>query len=828
MDGAIRRPTDEIERRKLPPESLRRRCDPAQFDGRDSAAEAAPEAGFIGQERAVRAIEFGLAVDRPGYNIFVTGLTGTGKTTLVRNYLERVVAEKSAAELGLPNLADWCYVYNVADPDRPKVLQLPAGEGRKLKTQMDGLVIALSAGLAQALGSDDYQAQRKALVEAGEAKQRDIFEAVARESQDAGFFFQIAQTGVILVPARDGRPLTGEEFSQLKPEERADLLERRAPLWQKVEAAVESVRVLERQSLDELASLEKRTAEFAISRPFHSLLDTSRNTEVLHYAEEIRGYTLANVALFVEPPKAETAPSPEATPPGNQRDRFLAYRVNVFVDNSRVKGPPVVIETHPTWTNLFGKIERRAFLGAYFSDHTMLKAGSLHHANGGYLVVGARELLVSPAAWDSLKRAIRNREVRLEDPAEAMGMFVPQGLRPEPIPLDIKVIVTGDDSLYHLVSRVDEDFWEIFKVKADFDYQIDSSPAYMAAYAGFVRSICASEQLRQFSPEGIARVVEEGSRMVADQAKLSGRFGFLKDLLIEADYWARRDNSEKVGPAHVRRAVDERVYRSSLVADHIRDMIADGTIMVDVDGGAIGQVNGLAVYDLGDVAFGRPSRITARTFAGRAGVVNIEREAKLSGSTHDKGVLILSGYLGWRYAQERPLGLVASVAFEQSYDGIDGDSASSTELYAILSSLAELPIDQSIAVTGSVNQRGQVQPIGGANEKIEGFFDICRAVGLTGRQGVMIPQRNVRNLMLRDDVVEAVGRGEFSIYAVDTIDEGLEVLTGVPAGDRQADGSYPPNTVHRLVDDRLRRLAESLQEFGAHRSEEQANPLSSA
>lgn len=813
MDGAINRRPGSIERWEVPVESLRRRCDPSVFAAAP-ATEASPTPTFIGQERAVKAIEFGLAVDRPGYNIFVTGLTGTGKTTLVRNYLERIVAEKTAAELGLPSLSDWCYVYDVAYPDRPMVLQLPAGEGQKLKAQMDGLVGTLRSSLAQALGSEEYQAQRKQIVEASEAKQRAVFDEVSRESLAAGFLFQVNQTGMMLIPARDGQPLSQEEIAKIGPQEREALLKRRAELSERVEAALEQVRALERQTAEEMAAVERRAAEFAISRPFNGLLTTSRHPEVLHYVEEIRAYTLENVALFVEPPKPEQVSDGEAPRLGNHRDPFLAYRVNVFVDNSRAKGPPVVIETNPNWANLFGKIERRAYMGAYFSDHTMLKAGALHHANGGYLVVAARELLANPAVWDTFKRAIRNREVRMEDPAEAMGMFVPQALRPRPMPLDVKVIVTGEDSVYHLLSRLDEDFWEIFKVKADFDYQIEASPEYVAAYAGFVRQICASERLRPFAPGGMARVVEEGSRMVADQQKLSGRFGFIKDLLIEADYWAGVEGSAHVEAAHVRRAADERSYRSSLVAERIRDMIADGTIMVDVDGGVVGQVNGLAVYDLGDIAFGRPSRITARTFVGRLGVVNVEREARLSGSTHDKGVLILSGYLGWQYAQERPLGLVASIAFEQSYDGVDGDSASSTELYAILSSIAELPLDQSIAVTGSVNQRGQVQPIGGANEKVEGFYDVCRAVGLTGRQGVVVPRRNVRNLMLREDVVDAISRGEFHVYAVDTIDDGLEILTGLPAGERLADGTYPPDTVHHLVDERLRRFSKGLERHG--------------
>ena len=814
MDGAVSRRPGSIDRWEVPIESLRRRCDPSQFAAA-AACEVSTTAGFIGQERAVRAIEFGLALDRPGYNIFVTGLTGTGKTTLVRSYLERIVAERTAAELGLPSLSDWCYVYDVADADRPTALRLNAGEGQKLKAQMDGLVVALRTSLVQALGSEEYQAQRKAIVEASEAKQRAVFDEISRESLAAGFLFQVTQTGMMLVPARNGQPLSQEELAKIKPADREALIKRRAELSERVETSLEQVRALERQTAEEVGSLERRAAEFAISRPFNTLLTTWREPEVLHYVEEIRAYTLENLALFFEQPKPEQAPEGEVPHLGNHRDQFLAYRVNVLVDRSRAKGVPVVIETNPNWSNLFGKIERRAYMGAYFSDHTMLKPGSLHHANGGYLVVGAKELLSSPGVWDAFKRAIRNREVRLEDPAEALGMFVPQGLRPHPVPLDVKVIVTGDDSIYHLLSRLDDDFWEIFKVKADFDYQIDASPEYEAAYCGFIRQICASERLRPFSPGGVARVVEEGSRMVADQKKLSARFGFLKDLLIEADYWAGSEGSAQVEAAHVRRAADERFYRSGLVADRIRDMISDGTLMVDVEGGVVGQVNGLAVYDLGDIAFGRPSRITARTFVGRAGVVNVEREAKLSGSTHDKGVLILSGYLGWRYAQERPLSLVASIAFEQSYDGVDGDSASSTELYAILSSIAELPLDQSIAVTGSVNQRGQVQPIGGANEKIEGFYDVCRAIGLTGRQGVVVPRRNVRNLMLREDVVDAIGRGEFHIYAVDTIDEGLEILTGLPAGERQADGTYPPDTVHHFVEARLKRFSEGLESHDA-------------
>ncbi len=799
----------------VPVERLRWPCDPDLFDF-ECTDDIAPLEGFIGQDRALRSIEFGLAVDRPGYNIFVTGLTGTGRTSVIKTYLQDVVARKGAAALGLPQLADWCYVYNVADPDRPRILTVPAGGGRRLQAQMTELVANLRTELTRAFGSEEYQARRKELVEAGQAQQRELFARLQREAEGAGFYFQVSNEGVALIPLRQGRPMTEETYAHLDPAEQAEIESRRAPLWEKVQATFEQARLLDRQIAEQVRGLEQRTAEFAIAKPFNNLLAENRVPDVLHYIEEIRAYTLAHLDLFARA-DAKPEPGPDAPAGMPSRDPFLAYRVNVFVDNSRSSGPPVIIETNPTWSNLFGRIERRAFMGAYFSDHTMVKPGSLCLANGGYLVVNARDLLANPGVWENLKRAIRNKESRTEDPAEAFGLLAPQGLRPQPFPLDVKVIVTGDNNIYHALSRYDEDFWEIFKVKADFDYQIERSREYAGAYAGFVCATCKQERLRPFSRAAVARVVEHGARLVADQHKLSTRFGVLKDVLIEADYWAGRDGAKRVGPEHVRRAIDERVYRSDLVAQRIRELIAEGTFMVDVSGAVTGQVNGLAVYDLGDIAFGRPSRITARTFMGRAGIVNIEREAHLSGNTHDKGVLILSGYLGWKYAQDKPLTLAASICFEQSYEGVDGDSASSTELYAILSSLADLPIKQGIAVTGSVNQKGEVQPIGGVNEKIEGYFDVCKASGLTGEQGVLIPRQNVRNLMLREDVVEAVAKGQFHVWAVGTVDEGLEVLTGVPAGERQADGTYPAGTVHCLVDQRLRALAEGLQSFGADR-----------
>ena len=485
-----------------------------------------------------------------------------------------------------------------------------------------------------------------------------------------------------------------------------------------------------------------------------------------------------------------------------QRNPFLPYEVNLVVDNSKVQSVPIVVESNPTWGNLFGRIERRAVMGTYLSDHTMLKAGSVHRANGGYLILNVRDALLNSGVWESLKRVIRNREARLEDPLESFGFLAPHALRPEPMPLNLKVIIMGDESVYRLLYTYDrEDLWELFKVKAEFDSQIDRNQENTEAYCNFICGTCQSEGLLHFDREGAAEVVEYGARLVADQHKLSSRFGQIKDLLIEADYWARKDRVSMVGRAHVKKALEERVFRHNLIEERIRNLISEGTLMVDLEGEVVGQVNGLSVYDLGDFSFGKPSRITVKTFAGAKGVFNIERETQLSGRIHNKGVLILSGYLGWKYAQDKPLSLSASLCFEQSYEGIEGDSASSTELYAVLCSLADLPLKQSIAVTGSVNQKG------------EGFFDLCRIRGFTGNQGVIIPHQNIRNVMLRQDMVDTVKEGAFHIYSVKTIDEGMEILTGVSAGERQPDGSYPKGTINYLVDNRLKELNESLRGY---------------
>ncbi|MEE8473462.1 MAG: ATP-binding protein [Dehalococcoidia bacterium] len=802
----------DIERYRVPVEKLRWRCDPLSFDF-DCTDELTPLREFVGQDRAIQALEFGLMVDKPGYNIFVTGLTGTGRASAIKAHLETIIAEKTKKKRGLgPD--DWCYVLNFTDPDRPHILQLPKGKGKALRGHLEELLDQLRGEIAKAFSSEEHEARRKEIGEESQVQNRQLYHGLETEAHEGGFALQPSPVGLLLVPLIENHPASQEEFLALDQKVRKSIETKRVGLMKRMESTLQTVQTLEKETAGKLRDLDKALAERVIAGPFGDIAAKYKGfPQVVQYLDDTRAHTLDNIGLFREQ-------EPQATPiPGapitRERDPFLAFKVNVFVDNHDAHGPPIIIETNPTWGNMFGKIERRPHLGAYFTDHTMLKAGSMSLANGGYLVLNARDVLTNTGVWEGLKRVVKNKELRLEDPFEQMGFMVPQGLKPQAIPTDVKVVIIGDQSLYQLLSVYDEDTWEIFKVKADFDYQIGRTKDNLLAYAAFICGCCRTEGLTHFDRSAVARVAEHGARLVADQEKLSARFGQIKDLIIEADYWSKKDARGRVYGEHVQRALEAKDFRSSLLADRIRELIAEGTLMVDVDGAAPGQVNGLAVHDMGDFSFGRPSRITARTFMGRAGVINIERESQLSGRTHDKGVLILSGYLGSKFAQDKPLSLSASLCFEQSYDGIDGDSASSTELYATLSSLADVPLRQDTAVTGSVNQKGEVQPIGGVNQKIEGFFDVCQAKGSTGKQGVLIPHQNVKNLMLRDDVVEAVSQGRFHIYAVQSIDQGIEVLSGVEAGEKNGGDSYPPGTINYLVDRRLRELAEGLKGFSA-------------
>ncbi|MBI3744012.1 MAG: AAA family ATPase [Chloroflexi bacterium] len=794
---------------EVPVASLRWRCDPKQFDFKCTDELRSTVREFIGQERAISAIEFGLGVNQPGYNIYVAGMPGTGRSTIIKAHLEEVVRQKQ--ERGdAPKPKDWCYIFNFADPDRPKIIGLPAGLGRQFKQGLEALYEHLRQSVAQAFSGEEYGNQRKAIGERNQEAQRLLFQQLDQEARKLGLIVQFSPMGVVVAPMKDGRAATQEEFQALPERTREQVEQRREAVLKRVETMLEQARAMDLQARLALVELDKRVAEFATKGPFDNAAKAfAEQADITEFLKELHTFAVEHIAIFrplQEEPGQDNADGVRLL---RERQMIQPFVVNVFVDNSHSGGPPIVLENNPTFSNLFGKIDRRFVMGAYVTDHTMLKAGAVHRANGGYLVVPMRQVLMNPLSWEALKRAIKDQRARPEDPTEVMGLVAPQTLRPEPMPLDIKVVATGDTTIYNLLAAYDEDFWQTFKVKADFDYQITRTPEHLNAYANYICRSCDDNNLLHFDPPAVAKVIEYAARTVDDQRKLSTRFGYVRDLLIEADFCARKDGATVVAARHVEKALEQKVFRSNLIAERITELIADGTFMVDVSGAVAGQVNGLAVYDVGDFAFGRPSRITARTFLGRGGVINIEREAKMSGRTHDKGVLILSGFLGSTYAQEQPLSVTASIAFEQSYEGIDGDSASSTEIYAILSSLSDVPIKQNIAVTGSVNQKGEVQAIGGVNQKIEGYYDVCRAIGLTGDQGVMIPKQNVQNLMLREDVVQAVAAGRFHIYSVGSIAEGLEILTGVEFGRRGADGKYPEDSINAKAMSRLREFAKA-------------------
>ena len=801
---------------EVPHDKLTWRCDLSYLPF-TCTAEMTPLEDFIGQDRAIRAIEFGLGVNKPGFNIFVTGLTGTGKTSIIKAFLKKATSAQAGANGDAPTPEDWCYVYNFADADRPQALKIRRGWAKVLKADMEQLVQNLLRAAKKMFESDDYAEQRKEMVEQLQKEQQGMMEALMREASANGFALRMTPSGIVLLPVKDGKPMQEAEYLALSEAEKKDLEERRGELEKKVESTLREGKKLEREIAEKLEAAEAQAADYLVRIPLAELKDKyGHYPKVLAYLDAVRDHILKNLGRFKgnEPASVMTplGPVPTGEPPG---DPFLPYRVNVFVDNSETVGPPIIVETNPTFHNLFGVVEKKPLVGGYVTDFTLIKAGSISRANGGYLVLYDRDVLFNSGVWEALQRVIKNRELRIEEPGTFFGFMPPQGLRPEPIPTDTKVIMIGDPYLYRSLASVDPDFRETFKVKADFNFEIDRTQENVTALACFISDYCNREGLHHFDTEAVARVIEQCARKVEDQYKLSTRFSDMVDLLIESNYWAEKENAELVSGRHVERAVVEKTFRLNLIEKHLQELIAEGTILVDVYDAVVGQVNGLAVFQMGDFTFGKPSRITAKTFMGRGGIINIERESKMSGRSHDKGVLILGGYLGGKYAQESPLSLASTVCFEQSYDGVDGDSASSTELYAILSSLADVPIKQGIAVTGSVNQNGEVQAIGGVNQKIEGHYDVCRLKGLNGSQGVMIPRANLRNLMLRPDVVEAVKTGEFRIYAVGTIDEGIEVLTGVSAGVRDAAGRYPEGTVNARVEQKLREYTERQKRIGA-------------
>lgn len=802
---------------RLTPDQVRRVCDPQSL-GCESTRDLPPTGGLIGQPRAVAALRFGLGMTDSHYHIFAAGLPGTGRVTAIRSFLEELARTR-------PTPDDWCYVFNFAQPDRPQALRLPAGRGRALVADMRRLLEAVQRQLPRVFESDAYTQRRDQILNELQRRRGEMLAALEQRARAEGFALQAMPGGLLLIPLLHGQPLSDEALAALPPEIRRRIDQRRQHLEEEVRVVLKELRNLERRAHERLHELDRQAVLSVVGDLIEDLVERYRDLPaVVRYLEAVREDLLQTWPQLRLP-----AEEPAMAPLGLhfwQRERVLRrYQVNLIVDNAEVQGAPVVMEIHPSYANLIGYVEREVVLGVPVTDFTLIRAGALHRANGGYLVLTAEDVLRQPGAWDGLKRTLRTNQITIEEVPDLFGLIgiVPRGLRPEPIPLEAKIILVGAPLTFYLLYWLDPDFRELFKVRADFALTMDRTPENERAYAQFAAMLCQKENLLPFDCTALAALVEHGSRLAEDQRKLSTHFGALADVMREADYWARQERVATVSRIHVRRALEEKIYRSNLIEERIQELIARGIILVDVSGAVVGQVNGLAVSTLADLTFGRPTRITATIGAGREGVIDIEREVRLGGPIHSKGVLILGGFLVDRFAQDKPLTLHARLVFEQSYEEVEGDSASSAELYALLSRLADVPIRQGLAVTGSVNQRGEVQAIGGVNEKIEGFFAACKAKGLTGDQGVIIPASNVDNLMLNEEVVDAVAQGRFHIYPVRTIEEGISLLTGLPAGRRLPDGTFEPETIFWRVDRRLRELARSLRAAAREEREGEGN-----
>lgn len=782
-----------MEAYRIDVDKLYKKCDPEIFEF-ETTEEVPPLEGILGQERAVRATDFGLRIKRFGYNIFFTGHTGTGKISYAREVIDAMAENEPVPD-------DWCYLYNFKNPGEPLALNLPAGMGSDFSRDIDNLLEELNEVIPKAFNTEEYERQKASLFKKFQDKRSALMEELNKVAQENNFMLKRTGTGYLTpVPLKEEKELSEEEYSQLPQEEREALEKKSTEVQLKSMEIVRKVQNEEKRLKEEFRELEHKTGLDALGHIIDELKEKyNAYPKVEHYLELLKEDVLENLSDFREDEEEKQMPFPWM----KRETTATKYVVNLVIDNKDMKGAPVVIESNPTYYNLVGRVEYENKLGMVSTDFTMIKGGAFHRANGGYLILQAKDLLLNFQSWEAFKRILKTQELRIETIAEQYSIIPMATLKPEPIPLNIKVIIIGNPYLYQILYRYDEDFRKLFKIKADFDIEMGRSLESMTKMANFISTHSKREGVRHFDRSGVARMVEYSSRLAEHQEKLCTCFNDIVELLCEADAWAEIENEEIVGAKQVDRAIREKIFRSDKYEKKLLELVEEGQLLFDFSGAKVGQVNGLAILDIGDFVFGKPSRITASTYLGRRGIVNIERESKMSGRIHDKGVLIISGYLGHKYAQEIPLTLSASLCFEQSYDGVEGDSASSAELYALLSSISEIPLKQGLAVTGSVNQKGEIQPVGGITRKIEGFFAACKIAGLTGEQGVLIPHQNQVNLMLEEEVLEAVREGKFHIYAVKSVEEGMEILTGVPAGQRGEDGIYPEGTINYLVKKKL-------------------------
>ena len=771
---------------------LRFYCDEGCLDF-ETTATVAPLEGMIGQERAVQAVEFGLHTKNPGYNIFISGMVGTGKFTYAKQAVRKLAKGQQVPE-------DWCYVNNFDDASLPLAINLPAGTGNIFCKEMEELLENLQNDVPKAFSSEDYERDKNVLMKEFQGKRGELLEEFAEKAEGLSVMPKWSTTGFMALPLVDGNPISPEEFEKLD-QEKKDIIETNMQAVHDLAMdVVRQVQHLEREVKEKVRELDSKVGMFVVGHLIDEMQEKYKdNAAVSKYLEAMRQSVAKNINDFKQAASAEEDGTMALFKKTAQEAMKEQYGVNLLVDNKNCEGAPVVIEINPNYYNLFGKVEYASRMGVVSTDFTMIKAGAFHLANGGYLIVDALDVLTKPGVWDAMKRVLKTKKLYIESLGEEYGLIAMASVKPQAIPVDVKVVILGSSHIYHLLYQYDSDFRKLFKIHADFDVEMDNTPANVGKLAAFASATIKKENLKEFTRAAIARMVEHAVRLSGSQNKLTTRFNEIVEILCEADSWASMDGAILNEIEHVRRAIEGKRYRANKYEEIIQEMFKEGKYLIDTDGAKIGQVNGLAVLGIGEYAFGKPSRITANTYLGRSGIVNVERETKMSGASHSKGVLILSGYLGDKYARKAPLSVTASLTFEQMYGEVDGDSASSTELYAILSSLAELPLRQDIAVTGSVNQKGEIQPIGGVTEKIEGFFEVCKIKGITGQQGVMIPIQNIRDLALNDEVIAAVGAGQFHIYPISTVDEGIEVLTGVTAGKLNRSGDYPARSVHGRV-----------------------------
>ncbi len=785
----------------LHPEHLHRRCDPEKFTFQ-TTSELEPLGATLGQDRALAAIEFAVGMPGDGYNLFVLGRAGSQKRAVVREFLASEAARQPAP-------SDWCYLNNFAEPHKPTAVELPPGRGSDLKQDMARLVEELKVAIPAAFESEHYRNRVAEISQEYEERHHDAVEALREEAEQENMSLVPTPHGFAIAPTRDGELLTDDHFEHLSEEDKQRVRQAIERITEKLREHLEQLPRWHKERRQRLKDLDREVTDLAVGQLIEQLKEGFADVEAVQvYLDQMREDVLANAQDFRPREERQVAILGMTPEPSLQR-----YAVNLIVDHASSEGAPIIYESHPSLPNLLGRVEHSSQFGTLTTDFSMIQPGALHRANGGYLVLDADRVLLEPFSWSALKRALFGREVRVESLGQFLSLVSTVTLEPEPIPLNVKIALVGERLLYYLLCEYDSDFGELFKVAADFEDRLDRTDETTELYARLIGTLADREALKPFARDAVARVIEHSARLLGDAEKLSTRLRDINDLLRESDYWAGKESSAAVSADHVQQAIDAQVHRLNRMHSQIKEEIQRRSILIDTDGARAGQVNGLSVYKLGSLMFGQPSRITATVRIGDGSVVDIERETELGGPIHSKGVLILTSYIGAKYLPRLPLSFSASLVFEQSYGGVEGDSASVAETCALLSALADLPVKQNLAVTGSLNQYGQVQVVGGVNEKIEGFFDICRARGLNGEQGVLLPADNVKHLMLRADVVQAAAAGQFHVYAIETIDQALSLLTGLEAGERQADGEYPRDTANHRVEQALMALAKLRQKF---------------